>query len=122
MTKFTVLSQFKGQAGLFILPFLPFVFDDVHVFKYACMFLTYLREMKPLIERSRLDRRRVEVAHLHFAILQVASWYPEHVDLFTLPLHANLDDTLTKLVAKYHGVFMSCYASESVGDTCISWT
>lgn len=68
--------------------------------------------MIPLFERSRLDRRRVEVAHLHFAILQVASWYPEHMDLFTLPLHANLDDTLTKLVAKYHGVFMSCYASK----------
>ena len=58
-----------------------------------------------------MDRRRLENAHFQYAILQVASWYPQHLDITTLALHGSTKDTLLSVVAKYHGVFMAQYAS-----------
>ena len=58
-----------------------------------------------------MDRRRLEDAHFQYAILQVASWYPQYLDITTLALHGNTKDTLLNVVAKYHGVLMAQYAS-----------
>ena len=77
----------------------------------ACM-KHLCREMKALVERQKLDRRRLEAAHFQFAVLHVAIWYPQHITISELPLHSALLDTLPKVVAVYHGAFMEKYASE----------
>lgn len=68
--------------------------------------------MKSLLERQKLDRRRLEAAHFQFALLQIAVWYPEHIDINKLSLHSALDATLIEVVEVYHGAFMKKYASE----------
>lgn len=77
----------------------------------VCTFVLH-REMKTLVERHKLDRRRLEAAHFQFAVLQVAMWYPEHITISEIPLHAALQETLPKIVAVYQGAFMEKYASK----------
>ena len=57
-----------------------------------------------------MDRRRLEEAHFQFAILQTASWYPQHIRIDNLALHGSTKNTLD-VVSIYHGVFMAQYAS-----------
>lgn len=59
-----------------------------------------------LIDRQRLDCRRVEDAYLQFATLRVCSWYPQHFDVGKLPLHSNTSNTLQQITSIYHGIFM----------------
>ena len=66
-----------------------------------------------MLERYKLDRRQVETAHFQFAILQVASWYPQHLDICKLPLHSGLDDTVSLVLSRYHGAFMARNAGKS---------
>ena len=68
--------------------------------------------MSDLVDRYQMDRRRLEDAHFQFAILQAASWYPEHFDINTLALHSSTKNTLLDVTAVYHGVFMAQYASK----------
>lgn len=68
--------------------------------------------MRGLVERYKVDRRRVEAAHFQFATLQVASWYPEQFDVRKLPLHGCLQTTLTSVVTIYHGAFMTRYSGK----------
>ena len=75
-----------------------------------CKF-AFLRDMAIVLERYRLDRRRVEAAHFQFAVLQVASWYPHQLELTKLRLHGDIDATLSSVVASYHGLFMAQYSS-----------
>ena len=62
--------------------------------------------MKSLLERKKLDRRRLETAHFQFALLQIAVWYPEHIDINKLFLHLSLDAMLIEVIAVYHGAFI----------------
>ena len=71
----------------------------------------FLRDMTIVVDRYRLDRRRVEAAHFQFAVLQVASWYPHQLELTKLRLHGGIDATLSSVVASYHGLFMAQYSS-----------
>lgn len=64
-----------------------------------------------LLLREKLDRRRAEAAYFQFAILRVASWYPDLFKVSNLPLHSSLPNTLTKVTRDYHGAFMDKYAS-----------
>lgn len=75
-------------------------------------YYTLYREMRAIVERHKLDRRRLEAAHFQFAILQVAMWYPQHIDMEELHLHSALQTSLQTVVAVYHGAFMCKYASE----------
>ena len=67
------------------------------------------RELKVAVQRCRLDRKRIEAAHLQFAVLQVSLWY--QLDLNKLALHSDTDSTLSDVVKEYHGIFMAHYAS-----------
>lgn len=71
------------------------------------------RDMQALIDRHKLDRRRLEAAHFHFAILQVAQWYPQYFHIGEIPLHSALDESLPRIAALYRGAFMDKYAGES---------
>ena len=68
--------------------------------------------MKSLLERKKLDWRRLETAHFQFNLLQIAVWYPEHIDINKLSLHLSLDAMLIGVIEVYHGAFMKKYASE----------
>lgn len=63
------------------------------------------------LDRYQMDRRRLEEAHFQFAILHMASWYPQHMDIDKLALHGSTKSTLLDVVSIYHGVFMDQYAS-----------
>lgn len=66
------------------------------------------------MERYTLDRRRVEAGHFQFAVLQVASWYPDVFSTRRLPLHASLDETLADVVSVYRGAFMARNAGREI--------
>ena len=67
-----------------------------------------------------MDRRRLEEAHFQFAILQTASWYPQHLHVDKLALHGSTKSTLLDVISVYHGVFMAQYAGESFNYCIIS--
>jgi hypothetical protein len=70
--------------------------------------------LKDALPRCKLDRRRIEAAHLQYAVLQVASWYK--FDINKLALHSDTDATLSDVVKDYHGAFMAYYASHHCED------
>ena len=81
--------------------------------------------MSEVMERYKLDRRRVEAGHMQYAILRVVSWYPEILMAEKLPLHSNTDETLSTVVSQYHGAFMAHNARKTkllrpVHNICIS--
>lgn len=63
-----------------------------------------------LIERQRVDRRRIEDAFFQYAVLRAASWYPDDFCLYNLPLHGNTTATIENMTCVYHGAFMRKYA------------
>jgi len=63
-----------------------------------------------LHDRQKLDRRRAEAAHFQYAVLRVATWYPETFSLSELPLHNNLEATLSNVTTNFHEAFMETYA------------
>lgn len=69
--------------------------------------------MRDIVERYKLDRRRVEAAHMQYAILQVISWYPALFSAREVLLHTDTDETLTGVVSLYHGAFMAHNASKA---------
>ena len=64
-------------------------------------YYTLYREMRAVVERHKVDRRRLEAAHFQFAILQVAMWYPQHINMEELHLHSALQTSLQTVVAVY---------------------
>ena len=66
-----------------------------------------------LNERVKVDRRRIEEAFFQYAMLQVASWYPDKLSLSTMPLHAKTMEILPQIVSVYHGAFMRRHAGNS---------
>ena len=65
-----------------------------------------------LESRQQLDRRRLEVAFMQYALLQVTSWYPSIVSLEQLHLHEGLSQTLLKTTPLFHSAIIQTYASE----------
>ena len=70
------------------------------------------RSSNKLTQRLLLDRRRLEEAHFQYALLMVASWYPDHFKLSDLHLHGATQDTLLYVTGVYHRVFMKKYSGE----------
>ena len=61
-------------------------------------------------ERLGMDRRRLELAHLKYAILNVCSWYPSLCvkDIVFVP--GNVDERVLEFSKKYYLLFSSKYA------------
>lgn len=81
-----------------------------------------LRYRDMLLEQEKLDRGRTEAAFFQFAVLRVASRYPDLFQVSNLPPHNSLPDTLTKVAKDYCGAFMDIYASTyiyNVLHTCM---
>lgn len=60
-------------------------------------------------DRIKLDRRRLEAAHLLYAILNVTEWYFGLKDKFHFT-RGNLDDAIDKITPLYHNAFSKEYA------------
>lgn len=61
--------------------------------------------------RDAMDRRRLEMAHLEYAVLRVCSWYPHHFDVSRLSFQpGSVDDTIDAICAGYHIAFSTKYA------------
>ena len=56
-----------------------------------------------------MDRRRLETAHLFYAVLMVSSWYPDTISSICLD---DLDAKMMQLVCPYHRAFSEKYARE----------
>ena len=64
-----------------------------------------------LAERKKLDRRRLEAAHLLYAALQVCHWYPDILP--ALKIHpGELDSALAQIVSQYHTAFSNYYSGK----------
>ena len=57
-----------------------------------------------------MDRRRLEDAFFQYALLNVASWYPEHICQKDLHLHEGLSETLTNMTPVFQKAFTEKYA------------
>ena len=60
----------------------------------------------------RLDRRGLEVAHMRRAMVTVAMWYADDIDLSKIQFLPGLDDTISQLNSQYHDLFHQLYSSK----------
>lgn len=58
-----------------------------------------------------MDRRRFEAAHLKYASLQVATWYPEAISYSSIKFGGDVTDTLNKITPALLLSFEANYAS-----------
>ena len=64
------------------------------------------------LERSKLDRRRLEAAHFKYAVLSVASWYPGDIDTavsFSPDLHSTLLEFTPRFQQAFHKKYSGTY-------------
>ena len=54
-----------------------------------------------------MDQRRLETAHLLYAVLTVSSWYPDTIS--SICLDDDLDAKMMQLVCPYHRTFSEKY-------------
>lgn len=62
------------------------------------------------MDRSALDRRRLEEAHMRFCILDVLQRYPQLCPNFKL--HSSLKQNLDDITTLYYDAFSQRYAGE----------
>ena len=60
--------------------------------------------------RASMDRRRLEDAHLKFAVLQVISWYPDSLHLTEVPITSSVNEMLKTFTSTYYNLFNAKYA------------
>ena len=63
-----------------------------------------------LTERLKMDRRRLECAHIRFAILKVARWYPDCFTIENIMFSGNESITLQEFVPLYQKTFHQKYS------------
>ena len=69
------------------------------------------------MKRQKLDRRRLEAAHLLYAVLTVSLWYPHIIP--SVCLDDDLDSKLLQLISPYHRAFSEKYAGTYYKFTCV---
>lgn len=62
--------------------------------------------------RTALDRRRLESAHLHFAVLNIAKQYPDHFK--GQLIHCDLQITLEEITPKLFQLFRQEYGGKKL--------
>jgi len=64
-----------------------------------------------LKNRVTLDRRRLEDAHMIWAVLTVMEWYPENFGPEAMMLRpAHFNDSLSQITLRFHKSFSEKYA------------
>ena len=69
-------------------------------------------------KRASMDRRRLEDAHLKFAVLQVVSWYPEALTLGEVDLSSSVSECLGRVTGTYYSQFSKKYAGKRLPEIC----
>lgn len=64
-------------------------------------------------ERLALDRRRLEATHLRYAVLQVASYYPNDFGM-TTRIYPDLKVTLEYITPLFFSLFRSNYSGKYI--------
>ena len=72
-----------------------------------------------LMERGRLDRRRLEAAHMKDGVLSVASWYPCDIGPAEIAFSSDLEQTLLGYTPVFQHAFHKKYSS--VTYSYIEW-
>lgn len=60
--------------------------------------------------RQHLDRRRFEAAHLKYACLQTATWYPDAISYKLIVVEGEIGDSLNKITPILFNRFEKEYA------------
>lgn len=76
------------------------------IFTYNNLFNSTLRT------RHKLDRRRLEDAHLKYALLLIVADYPDVFNKLDMMVSSNIQETLQSITSKYYCGFQNRYASE----------
>ena len=63
-------------------------------------------EVHLLMERQKVDCRRIEDAFFQYAVLITQAKYSEQFELSELPMHHDTSNTLITFTAKFHEDFM----------------
>ena len=61
-------------------------------------------------KRQQMDRRRFEAAHLKYASLKMATWYPEAISHCSIKFEGKVTDTLKDITPAMFHSFESRYA------------
>ena len=79
------------------------------------------RQFHAAIEnRASLDRRRLEDAHIKFAVLQIMMWYSKSMSSKDFPLMSDMNSVLQTFTSKYYEIFTAQYAGTFLAcvNTC----
>jgi len=66
-----------------------------------------------------MDRRRLESAHIRFAMLKVAQWYPDDIDIAKIIFHNNPSSTLLEFTPIFQKLFHRVYSGMSVHNAVL---
>ena len=63
--------------------------------------------------RLRMDRRRLESAHIRYAILRVIQSYPDQLSVASTVFHSNTSATLLEFTPTFQRLFHEKYSGEN---------
>ncbi len=67
-----------------------------------------------LVKRESLDRRRLEEAHLKFAVLQAANRYTDYFSMAELLIYPDVHETLQSVTQRYYCAYQARYSGEQM--------
>ena len=62
------------------------------------------------MERIKMDRRRLENAHIRYAILTISKWYPDHFSCNNIAFTSDTASTLLEFTPLYQEIFHQTYS------------
>ena len=63
-----------------------------------------------LSNRLRVDRRRLECAHIRYAILKTVQWYHDDIQIVNITFHSNPMQTLLEFMLLFQKLFHHNYS------------
>lgn len=81
-------------------------------------FISRMSEGDGRHNRIALDHRRLEMAHLQYALLQVCGWYPDQLHTSKIAIiPGDFDATIAYVGGVYYSLFAEKYASKYSDNT-----
>ena len=68
--------------------------------------------MNKLSERLRMDRRRLECAHIRYTVLKIVQWYPADLKAEEIVFHSHPSSTLLEFTPIYQKLFHHKYSGK----------
>jgi len=67
-------------------------------------------QLNGLSNRLRMDRRRLECAHIRYAILRTVQWYHDDIQIANITFHSNPTQTLLEFTPIFQKLFHHNYS------------